>query len=62
MFKPELEVITLRQRVLELEKELADERARSNRSTDLMMAGEALRNKMMVQAILGGAFSPTLGT
>lgn len=48
----------LRGRILVLENELRLEREAHNRTMDLLMAGEALRETLMIRAILGGAFNP----
>ena len=44
-----------------LEKELAQARQQSATATDLMMKGEALREKMFLHAILGGAYDQKEG-
>ncbi len=43
------------ERIRELEEELAAERARSSEFCSLMMAGEAARESMMLQLLLGPA-------
>jgi hypothetical protein len=48
----------LRQRIIQLEEELLAERDAHNRTLDLLMSGEALREKLMITAILSGAFNP----
>jgi hypothetical protein len=48
----------LRQRIIQLERELQDERVAHNRTMDLLMSGEALREKLMITAIMSGAFTP----
>lgn len=47
----------LRIRVAQLEQELADEREAHARTSELLMTGEVLRDKMMLTAILGGTFN-----
>lgn len=50
-------VCKLRDRIAELERDLQQERNASNRSVALLMAGEALREKTTVRAIIGGSFT-----
>lgn len=48
----------LRQRIAQLETELQEERDAHNRTLNLLESGEALREKMMLTAIMAGAFNP----
>lgn len=52
-FDPYMVIRMLRKQILQLKFELAEERRRSNESVDLLMQGEALRSRMMLDAILG---------
>lgn len=50
------ECVALRRRVRQLEEDLAKERELSGQLSSLLAAGEAARERMMLQAITGGAF------
>ena len=52
-----MENLYLRKRLLELEQQLKDEKARHKLTSDLLMRGEALREQVMFTAILSGTFS-----
>jgi hypothetical protein len=47
------ENLQLRKLVLQLQMELQEERDRSFQSVELLMKGEALRQRMMLDAIIG---------
>jgi hypothetical protein len=52
------ENLRLRKLVFQLEQELQEERDRAFQSVELLMQGEALRQRIMLDAILG-KFPPT---
>ena len=52
------ENLRLRRRIMKLELELQEERLRSSQNVDLLIKGETMRQRLMLDAILG-KFPPT---